>query len=334
MESLKRFKQKVKAVHSGSFAQVAMDLFHYQRKNNAAYRDYLALLNIDGAKVRSLAQIPCLPIECFKTHPIKTGDWQAEALFMSSGTTSSSRSKHEVEDVDYYLSHARATFEQHYGAIKDMFVFALLPHYQAQGHSSLVKMVDDFIQSAHDTYGGFYLDHHEGLADDLRKALAHEPSQKVLLFGVGYALLDFAEWVKHQGVALDGLAIIETGGMKGRRKEMIKEEFYHLLKQGLGAVTIHSEYGMTEMLSQAYSTDERFYLPAPSMHVLIRDLYDPFHLLANGKAGGINIIDLANVHSCAFIETQDIGRKPDEERFEVLGRIDHAEQRGCNLLVI
>ncbi|UXX78878.1 acyl transferase [Reichenbachiella carrageenanivorans] len=284
--------------------------------------------------MKELTQIPFLPVDFFKHHEVKTGHWIPQEVYMSSGTTTSIRSRHYIEDAEFYLNNTKEIFEKLYQPLHEQLFFALLPSYQEQGNSSLVKMVDYFIsQSQSDKVGGFYLDRTAQLITDLSEQL-QTSSRSIVLFGVGYALLDMVEHVKRAGVRLDGLTIIETGGMKGRRKDMVKSEFYALLKEGMGDVKIQSEYGMTELLSQAYSFNEVSYCLPKQMKVLIRDPEDPFSYLASGRTGGVNIIDLANVHSCAFIETSDLGRLTSEGEFEVLGRLDNSEIRGCNLMVL
>ncbi|MEO9964427.1 MAG: acyl transferase [Reichenbachiella sp.] len=243
------------------------------------------------------------------------------------------RSKHHIEDVEYYLNNAQSIFENFYGPLEEKIFFALLPSYQEQGDSSLVQMVEFFIdKSGSFTNGGFYLNKTELLIADLLIQLENNTKQ-VILFGVGYALLDLAELASSLDVKLDGLTVIETGGMKGRRKDMVKEEFYGELKAKLGDIKIHSEYGMTELLSQAYSMNEKSFVLPDCMKILIRDSEDPFSYLTPGRAGGINVIDLANVHSCSFIETSDLGKILSDGTFTILGRLDNSDIRGCNLMI-
>ena len=333
MKLLNSFKKKSGEVNKETFHSSALDLFHFQAHRCKVYCDYLLYLGISHERIEHIDQIPFLPIEFFKHHIIKTEDWNEEEIYMSSGTTGSIRSRHFIEDSNHYLSNSKSIFESHYGELKSNVFFALLPSYQEQGHSSLVKMVDHFITKSDSLEtGGFYLNRLDELVDDLVKALI-DSENSVILFAVGYALLDLVDEVKKKGVRLDGLIVIETGGMKGRRKDLVKNEFYSILKKGLGDVKIHSEYGMTELLSQAYSFNENTYQLPPQMKVLIRDPEDPFNYLGVGKTGGVNVIDLANVHSCAFIETKDLGRLTSDDQFEILGRLDNSDIRGCNLLM-
>jgi len=328
MKLLNSFKNNLIEVNSSNFNQFALGLFKFQAKNNKTYRNYIHCLNIDDTKIGEITQIPFLPIDFFKHHKIKTGDWPVKETFLSSGTTSTNRSRHFIEDSDFYLRHARHTFESFYGDITEIAIFALLPSYLAQGNSSLIKMTDHFIAISDCTESGFYLEDFEVLTRELTHSLSR--NKKTILFGVGYALLDFADQTKSK---FDELTIIETGGMKGRRKELTKDEFYGILKDSLGKVNVHSEYGMTEMMSQAYAQCDQVFVCPPHLKVLIRDINDPFRLLLAGETGGVNIIDLANSHSCAFIETKDLGLTVDSGRFQILGRMDNSDIRGCNLLI-
>lgn len=333
MKLLNSFKKKSGKVNAQTFHSLAIELFQYQSDQCLIYKEYLNCLGVDPRGIKEVSKIPFLPIDFFKHHEVKTDSWSAQEVYMSSGTTASTRSRHYIEDADFYLDNAQDIFEKLYRPLDEQLFFALLPSYQEQGNSSLVKMVDYFIsQSRSNDVGGFYLDRTAQLIADLSLQL-QTSSRSVVLFGVGYALLDLVEQVKRAGVRLDGLTIIETGGMKGRRKDMVKSEFYAIIKEGLGEVKIQSEYGMTELLSQAYSFNEVSYRLPDQMRVLIRDPEDPFSYLESGKTGGINVIDLANVHSCAFIETSDLGRLTSDGEFEVLGRLDNSEIRGCNLMV-
>ncbi|MDW3210200.1 MAG: acyl transferase [Reichenbachiella sp.] len=334
MKLLNSFKIKSSKVNSQSFDEVAMGLFHYQAEECVVYREYLDYLNIDHKLIHDLNEVPFLPIDFFKSHQVRTDNWEEQEVYLSSGTTGSERSKHYIEDPSFYLSNAELIFEQLYGSLSAYQFFALLPSYQEQGHSSLVKMVDHFInKGVKGREGGFYLNRLDDLLYDLQRALSFR-DKSVVLFGVGYALLDLVDRAKATGIKLDGLFIIETGGMKGRRKDMVKSEFYAILKEGLGKVQVHSEYGMTELLSQAYSFNEKTYKVPAQMKILIRDPEDPFFYLESGKTGGINVIDLANVHSCAFVETKDLGRLLENGEFEILGRLDNSDIRGCNLMVV
>ena len=316
----------MKNVKKDGFDQLALELFEYQAKNNPTYKEYLSDICVNSDGINSVENIPFLPIELFKKHAVKTHDWKEEFVFESSGTSGEARSRHYVHDLDFYKFLTNKNFQKEFGPIDKLEIYALLPSYQEQGNSSLITMVDHIM--ADSRRFGYYLDDYKSLQQELESAL-HRNS-KVILFGVGYALLDFANSANTQ---FEGLKIIETGGMKGRREEITRPQFYQQLRDQLGNVRIHSEYGMTELFSQAYSTDSGLLRCAPQMKVIIRDLHDPFSLVPNTKTGQINVIDLANVHSCCFIETSDIGRQDELGDFEVLGRKDNSDIRGCNLMV-
>ncbi|MFZ5941459.1 MAG: acyl transferase [Bacteroidota bacterium] len=311
------------------FERCAMELFRYQSAANPVYRDYLAYLGRDPLKVRSLSDLPFLPIGFFKTHRVLSGDQLPELLFESSGTTGDQSSKHYVTDPELYLKSLTRGFERVYGPPSDWCILALLPSYLEKGNSSLVYMMEQLMKLSGHPDNGFYLNEPSSLHAILEKRRAD--AFPVMLVGVSYALLDLA--ADYHGKMPEGIVVMETGGMKGRRKEMIRSELHELLKKAFDCGEIHSEYGMTELLSQAYSTGHQLFETPPWMKVLIRDSYDPFSLVAEGQTGGINVIDLANIHSCAFIATSDLGRILPDGRFEVLGRFDQAEVRGCNLMV-
>ncbi|SET12259.1 acyl-CoA synthetase family protein [Hymenobacter actinosclerus] len=311
----------------------ALALFRYQAGHCAPYAAYLAALGRDPAAVESLEQIPFLPIEFFKTHEVRTDatDWQPAETFLSSGTTLQQRSQHHVRQPELYHQHAQRIFEHYYGPLSGWTVLALLPSYLEQGGSSLVAMVDHFARASGQQQPAFFLHDHAALLAALAEA-KEQAGRKVLLIGVSYALLDFVE--AHAGrPELLGLTVLETGGMKGRRREMIREELHAALQRGFGPVGIHSEYGMTEMLGQAYSFgDGRFWAP-PQLQILLRDPSDPFSASASRASGALNVIDLANIDSCAFLETKDLARRHPDGSFEVLGRLDNSDIRGCNQLV-
>ncbi|TXK45288.1 acyl transferase [Pontibacter qinzhouensis] len=315
---------------SFNFEEVALALFRYQAQHNQVYREYLQYLRTEPEQVKRLEEIPYLPIEFFKTHRVVTGSFEPEAVFYSSGTTQSTQSQHEVANLVWYEQISKQIFETFYGALQDFVVLALLPSYLEQGGSSLVAMVDYFIKQTGQNEAGFYLHNHDQLLQAIK--LAKQQQKKVLLIGVSYALLDLADKLKGR-TNLSGVVVMETGGMKGRRKEMIREELHAQLQQDLGVPEIHSEYGMTELLSQGYSKGQGLFWSGYTMRILLRDLNDPFHISTSHRSGGINVIDLANVDSCAFIETKDIGRLHPDGSFEVLGRFDNSDIRGCNLLV-
>ncbi len=313
---------------ASNFQELALSIFRYQFDNNPCYRSFCDLLNVHHSDVNSLEEVPFLPITFFKTHRVYTPDNQPKATFFSSGTTGSVRSKHFIADLALYEQSFRLGFKQFYGDIEDYVILALLPSYLEQKSSSLIYMVNDLIhQSKHDE-SGFFLNDYQQLIDVLNRL--NQSGQKVLLIGVSYALLDVIE--QHQFV-LKNTIVMETGGMKGRRKELTRIELHEYLKSGFGVREIHSEYGMTELLSQAYSKDSGRFLCPSWMKVFIRDTEDPLTLLSYSKTGGLNIVDLANYQSCSFIATQDLGKAYDDGSFEVLGRFDHSDIRGCNLLV-
>ncbi len=325
-----QFIQQLHQNRQINFTESALALFHYQAKNNPIYKLYLQNLGVKPLHVNQLEHIPFLPIEFFKTHEVKTGAFQPTATFYSSGTTQQSRSQHHVSNLQWYTENTKLIFEQFYGSLQEYVVLALLPSYLEQGGSSLVAMVDYFVQQTGQEEEGFYLNEHDKLLQSIKHA--RERGKKVLLVGVSYALLDWAN--KLQGKEdFSDVTVMETGGMKGRRREMIREELHSYLEKGFGVNAIHSEYGMTELLSQGYSKGEGIFWPGYTMQVLLRDLNDPFDISPDHRSGGINVIDLANVDTCAFIETKDIGRLHKDGSFEVLGRFDNSDIRGCNLLI-
>tara|TARA_B110000027_G_scaffold84405_1_gene89587 strand:- start:2573 stop:3412 length:840 start_codon:yes stop_codon:yes gene_type:complete len=279
--------------------------------------------------VKTVQQIPFLPIQFFKSHTIVSNSKSAEATFTSSGTTGSIVSKHFVSDLEIYKQSFRRGFKSFYGAIEEYTVLALLPSYLEREGSSLVYMANDMIAQSKQPQSGFYLHDLEALKDTLLKLEAK--GQKTLLIGVSYALLDLIE---AHSFELKHTIVMETGGMKGQRKELVKSELHALLKKGFGVDTIHSEYGMTELLSQAYSKGKGLFETPPWMKILTRDPEDALSIQPIGKSGGVNIIDLANINSCAFIATQDLGKIKPDGRFEVLGRFDQSDIRGCNLMVL
>ena len=315
-------------ITNDNFQRTSLEVFQYQAVKNLVYKEYLNRIGCEIDKVNSLERIPFLPISFFKTHAIITGNQKPQQIFLSSGTTGMERSKHLVTNTDLYEESFRAGFSHFFGNIEDYTILALLPSYLEQKDSSLVYMVTDLIKQTKNTASGFYLNNHQLLKEKLIQLDTH--GKKTLLIGVTYALLDLIEKYPFH---LKNTLIMETGGMKGRRKELIKEELHAVLKKGFGVATIYSEYGMTELLSQAYSLSDTLFQTPPWLKILIREVEDPFTLLPVGKSGGINIIDLANLNSCSFIATQDLGRIHTNGKFEVLGRFDHSDIRGCNLMV-
>lgn len=315
--------------HAG-LEERALSVFHYQAAHNEVYRQYFSGLNIDPRSVRKPEQIPFLPIEFFKSRIVIAGEKPTNKtlLFTSSGTSQSIQSRHYVTDIDIYQQSYQKGFKLFYGDIEEFCILALLPSYLEREGSSLVYMTNDLIRKSRHPDSGFYLDNHRELITVLKKLDA--AGQKVLLIGVTYALLDLIEEKK---LNLVNTIIMETGGMKGKRKEMVREELHAILCEGFGVDAIHSEYGMTELLSQAYSKRNGVFNCPSWMKVMIRDTNDPFTFLPPGRTGGINVIDLANINSCSFIATQDLGKLHPDGSFEVLGRFDNSDIRGCNLLV-
>ncbi len=316
---------------SADFHSLALETFRYQYRHNAVYREFCSYLGKDDAGVRQLKDIPFLPIAFFKSKEVVCGHPEKSLLFTSSGTTGSTPSRHYVADPALYERSYLRAFELFYGPVSDYCILALLPSYLERQGSSLVYMVNDLIKRSGRPESGFYLNDYNALREQLLRLEAR--GRKVLLIGVSFALLDFAE---QYPMSLTNTLIMETGGMKGRRRELVREELHALLCKGLGlgVGAIHSEYGMTELLSQAYSRGGGMFRTPPWMQVLIRDPEDPLAYLPYGKTGGINVVDLANVYSCSFIATQDLGKMHDDHRFEVLGRFDDSDIRGCNLMVL
>jgi phenylacetate-coenzyme A ligase PaaK-like adenylate-forming protein len=327
VNTFKSFERQLYAVNGHSFDNIALSLFRFQAENNALYRKFIDLLGIEISAVRTLNQIPFLPISFFKGHLIKTGQWAAEKEFHSSGTTASMVSRHFIPDFHFYLKNAKRCFEHFFGDPRDYHFLALLPSYLERRDSSLVAMIDYFITQRVSPHSGFYLDNHERLladAETLRKQ-----NQKVILWGVSFALLDLAERFQAD---LSHCLIMETGGMKGRKAEITRSELHQILRKSLNVGKVYSEYGMTEMLSQAYSLgDEAFFCP-PGLKILVREITDP---LERGieALGALNVIDLANFHSISFLETEDLGKINNDGSFSVVGRMDNSDVRGCNLLV-
>jgi hypothetical protein len=328
LDTLRSFETKLYSVNESSFEDIALELFHFQAVYNPVYRDFLRNLSVDITSVTELNQIPFLPIRFFKTHDIKTGEWIPEVTFTSSGTTALTTSRHAVQHLSFYLDHAQRCFEHFFGSLTGYHLLALLPSYLERQGSSLIAMIDHFIRGTGSPYSAFYLHDVDRLVDRLESLRGD--NKTTLLWGVSFALLDLAE--KHS-MDLSHCRLFETGGMKGRRKEIIRQELHKVLGESFHLKNVFSEYGMTELLSQAYSKGgTRFFCP-PWMRVLARDMTDPLETGLLNETGGINVIDLANCHSAAFIETEDLGRVFEEGTFEVLGRADNSDVRGCSLLV-
>lgn len=311
------------------FEKTTLKVFRQQYDNNAVYRDFCTFLSKDKQNVKSIKEIPFLPIQFFKSHDVLSSTEPVQITFTSSGTTGTSTSRHMVTDLNYYEQSFRLAFSQFYGNIEDYAVLALLPSYLEREGSSLIYMVEDLIERSNNPDSGFYLHNYNELIDKL--TVLDKAGQNVLLIGVTYALLDLIE---KQDFELKNTIIMETGGMKGRRREMIREELHEVLCKGFGVSKIHSEYGMTELLSQAYSLGDGIFECPPWMDIIIRDTEDALTYIDYGKTGGINVIDLANINSCSFIATQDLGKKYPNQSFEVLGRFDNSDIRGCNLMVM
>ena len=311
------------------FAKTALTIFKHQFKNNKVYRSFCDLINVHFSDVQKIEDIPFLPIQFFKSRKVISSTDEIQEIFTSSGTTGNKTSKHLVTDISLYKESYLRGFSHFYGNIEDYTVLALLPNYLEQKESSLVFMVDDLISKSKNSESGFYLDNIDELAQKLLKK--DKNGKKTLLIGVSFALLDLIE---KQQFDLKNTIIMETGGMKGRRKELVREELHSLLKNGFGVAEIHSEYGMTELLSQAYSNGKGLFKTPPWMKILTRDTEDALTINLFGKNGGMNVIDLANYNSCSFISTQDLGKVHSDGTFEIIGRFDNSDIRGCNLMIL
>jgi phenylacetate-coenzyme A ligase PaaK-like adenylate-forming protein len=311
------------------FNQIALKVFHFQFQNNIVYQTYVKQLKVNTKDIKHYTQIPCLPIEFFKTQEVICEEKNAQSIcFTSSGTTGQITSKHYVNEVKVYETSFLKGFELFYGKPHDYCILALLPNYLERTGSSLVYMFDRLIKDSKHPQSGFYLNNIDELISTIE--LLKQQKQKTLLLGVTYALLDLAD----NNIELtDDFIVMETGGMKGKREELLKEELHRILKDKLKVKSIHSEYGMTELLSQAYSKENGLFTCPLWMKVLLRDMNDPFCYLSKQKSGGINVIDLANINSCSFIETKDLGRMYDNGVFEIMGRFDNSDIRGCNLMI-
>lgn len=315
-------------INESNFEKIALSLFKFQAKENKVYRQYLTYLGVNVDQINNLVQIPFLPISLFKAHDVVTGEWNEEAIFYSSSTTGNIPSKHKVKSLDFYLKNAERIFKHFYGNLSDFHFYALLPSYLERNGSSLVAMAKFFIDMSNSPYSSFYLTNHEELYNQLSKTSSDGRCK--ILMGVSFALMDFAE---ANNLDLQDVIVMETGGMKGRREELTRGELHTHLRLRFNSKSIHSEYGMTELFSQAYSKGDGYFQSPPGMKIMVRGINDPFEPIETGKTGGINVIDLANIYTCAFVETQDLGRVWQDGSFEVLGRIDNSDSRGCNLLV-
>jgi phenylacetate-coenzyme A ligase PaaK-like adenylate-forming protein len=322
------FEDKVFKVDAEAFPELCLDLFRFQANDNPVYHDFVAALKINPDEIRRIEDIPFLPIQFFKSHTIMTTPYEPVDWFESSGTTQTINSRHYLKDKNIYRNSYLEGFRKFYGEPEDWVIIGLLPSYLERQHSSLVVMVDELIRLSGKKESGFYLYEHSQLAEVLKQL--ETAGRKTILIGVSFGLLDFAEAFP---VQLDHTIVMETGGMKGRRKEMIRAELHDVLGEAFGLKNIHSEYGMTELLSQAWSKEKGFFETPPWMKVLLREEDDPLKASADAGSGLINVIDLANIYSCAFIATEDVGRIHSDGRFEVLGRADNSDIRGCSLLI-
>ncbi|MDO6673962.1 acyl transferase [Tenacibaculum sp. 1B UA] len=311
------------------FNKTALQVFKHQFTNNKVYRSFCDLIYVHPSDVNTIEQIPFLPIQFFKTREVLSSTEEIQETFTSSGTTGNTTSKHLVTDLSWYETSYLKGFDYFYGNIEHYVVLALLPNYLERKGSSLIYMVDDLIKRSKNPESGFYLNN----LNELAQKLTHLDSQgkKVLLIGVSFALLDLIEQYDFN---LSNTIIMETGGMKGKRKELIRNELHTILSNGFGVNEIHSEYGMTELLSQGYSKGNGVFNCPPWMQILTRDTEDALTILPKEKSGGINVIDLANYNSCSFIATQDLGKVYQDNSFEIIGRFDNSDIRGCNLMVL
>lgn len=328
MELTSQWNHKVFGVSKRDFSSLALEVFRFQYENNPVYKAYTDALHINASKVSEIKQVPFLPIRLFKSHAVKTTQFEPKIIFESSGTTGMINSRHPVKDLHLYEESFEKTFEIFYGPVKDWCIIGLLPSYLERSNSSLVYMVDNLIRLSGHAQSGFYLDEYAKLSAVLRQL--EQLQQKTLLIGVTFALLDMAERFP---MPLQHTIILETGGMKGRREEMVRQSLHEKMQKAFAVPVVHSEYGMTELLSQAYSKGNGIFHCPPWMKTMIRDDEDPFQISEKGT-GAINIIDLANIYSCSFVATDDAGRLHHDGSFEVLGRLDGSDLRGCSLLTV
>ncbi|MEJ2005189.1 MAG: acyl transferase [Cyclobacteriaceae bacterium] len=330
MPTLGNLRKRVAGISPAEFDDLALELFHYQAETNPVYSKFIGHLGFNLESITHLSQIPFMPVEFFKYHRVLCDGISANTVYSSSGTTNQVPSLHYVSDNDFYLDHAVRIFESFYGSLENYHILGLLPGYLEREGSSLIAMVRHFISRAGDEHSGFYLYDHAALREKI-SFLAGHSSRKLLLLGVSFALLDLAE--EGHFPVTDKLIVMETGGMKGRRKEMLREELHAVLCNAFSVDQIHSEYGMTEALSQAYSMGQGLFHMPNSMQIRLRDPYDPLDLSNSVKRGAVNLVDLANYHSCAFLQLGDIAERTPEGLFRILGRLDNSDVRGCNLMV-
>jgi phenylacetate-coenzyme A ligase PaaK-like adenylate-forming protein len=322
-------KEKIFLVETEEqFNEVALEVFRFQYLENPIYRTFCAAVGCDPDKVIDYMKIPCMPVEFFRYHRIISNNCKGEVVFASSGTTGQNASYHHVCDIDIYETSFLKSFQMLVGKPSDFHILALLPSYLERGNSSLVYMANRLIEESRSEHSGFYLNNLSELKSKIQ--LLGISNRKILLIGVSFALLDMAEKFPVRG---KDMIVMETGGMKGRRKELLREELHEILKKAFGVEKIYSEYGMTELLSQAYSDGNGIFKTPPWMKVLIRDANDPISFATSGRSGTISVIDLANLYSCSFLNTRDVGREISENQFLILGRMDHSDVRGCNLMV-
>ncbi|PHI21263.1 acyl transferase [Lewinellaceae bacterium SD302] len=320
---------RIENVDATTFAALSLEVFRYQAVHNPIYAEFLKLLHVNPLDVGRAADIPCLPIALFKKYDLRSGgEWSPVRTFTSSGTTGQTTSRHLLRNESWYRQNARRAFEAQYGSLINRPILALLPGYLERSGSSLVFMADDFIKQSNHTDSGFFLDDQKTLHKKLSR-LQNETGPAPLLIGVSFALLDLAD--KFPG-HFSRCIIMETGGMKGRRREMTRTELHDVLKSAFQTDYIHSEYGMTELLSQAYAPRDGFFQPAPTLRAFTRETSDPLTLRKDSKTGALNLHDLANLDTISFISTDDLGRVYPDGAFEVLGRMDASDTRGCNLL--
>jgi hypothetical protein len=322
-----RFSDTVFQPGQGDFTDTAIAIFAFQYQYNPVYKSYVDGLGVCPGNVKRATEIPFLPISFFKTQQVQTTSFEPELIFESSGTSQFQKSKHRIKSLSIYQQSFTKGFERFYGPVSDWCILGLLPSYFENAHSSLICMVSDLIKASGQPESGFYLYDHQKLYEILSQLEEH--GRKTLLIGVTHALMDFAE---HFRIQLNHTVLMETGGMKGRRKELTRQETHHFLKERMGLEAIHSEYGMTELLSQAYSAGQGLFQPVPWMKCMVRAEDDPLEVKEEGP-GILNVIDLANIYSCSFIATDDVGSVSSNGNFEVWGRMDYSDVRGCNLLV-
>lgn len=328
MDFLKDYKNKIFFENIKNFNELALELFKFQAETNKIYKRYIQYLCLNPADIKRIEDIPFLPVQFFKEHKILCEGVDYQTIFESSGTSNLNPSKHFISDVEIYKKSLHKSFELFFGNINDYIILALLPSYLESKNSSLIFMVKELIKASNDNRSGFYLYNYKDLYS-LINSLS-KGKKKIFLLGVSFALLEFAQ---KYNVDMHNSVVMETGGMKGRGKELPREELHKILCKSFNKKEIQSEYGMTELLSQSYSMGKGIFKSPPWKKILIRNIYDPFEMLEANKSGGINVIDLANITSCAFIETSDIGVLQENNTFKVLGRIDNSDIRGCNLML-